>query len=152
MFNSLFLAITLVLSAPLPTPTQGLTEEQQKINYTLLTQGVLAKTAMIDGETYTVRGTQNILGLYNSNGHAIAIIQSTSIEITYALAASDGDPFEECEELGNRKIGVDSHIYTLKGFQLSESMVVTVYNAKGHIIFAMADPAAIIIPSAPMPL
>lgn len=140
---SLLMIPALVAAPSLPSPTPGLTEEGQRINYLVLAKGIVAKSAKVEGRLYTVRGLQNVLVLYNDKGHVIVICQCRGDEIMYVLSESKEDPFQGASE--SRTVTMDGHNYVVKIYHRM-SPVVAVYNEKGKIIFAVADPAGVMVP------
>jgi len=129
---------------PLPSPTPGLSEQGQIINYNALTDGVLLKTFEVDGATYKIRAIQNIIILYNSKDHVLVIAQSSEDRIHYASGAYDGDPYPQGGK--EAKVVMDGVLYTMKLIQDTDGLVVACYNSRGHIVFAMGNPKAVLLP------
>jgi hypothetical protein len=130
----------------LPTPTPGLDEEGQRINFTFLKEGVVVKEAVLYGKKYTVRGVANCLALYNDQGHVILMVSVNGDEIAFALAENPKDPFEGnfAEETTVFMDGVLYHLVLVVDAQ--GRRVAAVYDQKMRIIFAVGDPAMAIIP------
>jgi hypothetical protein len=139
---SLLVVPSLIAQAPqkppsLPTPTPGLSEQGQILNYDALTKGTVVKTAEVDGETYTVRNMETALFLYNSKGHILCIAVSASPDIVFACGAYDGDPLtEEGQKL---TFFMDGETYTAKVIKVESVFTVGIYNSKNHILFAMVN-------------
>lgn len=122
----------------MPTPTPGLGRFAQEINFAILKDGIVVKVVKVDGREYTVRGYSNFLALYNDIGHAIIIVRALEMEIHYAAGAAEGDPFPQKGQMG--QIYLDGITYTVKYVPNEDGMAIAVYNEKGHIVFAMANP------------
>jgi hypothetical protein len=148
---ALLIAPALVAQAPqappkLPTPTPGLSELGQRINYGLLTEGIILKEFDVDGKHFTLRNFKNIVGLYNDVGHMILCTRSLDPDPMMGAGAVAEDPFpQEGQEV---KIVMDDQVFVIKLIRDKVGVILAVYNSRKHILFAIGNPdlEAIFVP------
>ena len=124
----------------LPTPTPGLSEKMQEINFLALTKGTVAAKMAVADKTYKVRAIGKILVLYNHLDHAIIFCQWAGDSPVFVLKEAKQDPFPGTGR-ETLQVLMDEEIYTAKVINFEGGVVVVVYNGKGAAIFAMANPA-----------
>lgn len=127
------------LSALLPEPTPCLGELAQELNYLALTQGFVAKEAITWIGTFKVRSIGKVFVLYNPKEHVIMMAQWGGFEPLFGLAEADENPFPNTPvKIYTTKM--DGETYSVRIIPDKYGFVLAVYNSKGSIIFAMADP------------
>jgi hypothetical protein len=154
MLRGFILAATLTMltSAPLPSPTPGLTIQVQQLNYVALTQGETIKIAKIYGREYTLRRFQDLLFLYNDHGHLLAIGMN-HVKLAFGMEEAKEDPFKDGQLLKTHTFKMDEESYTAKYMvildpQTSEEVPVFVmYDALNNLpIFVLYNPQMAIVP------
>jgi hypothetical protein len=121
-----------------------------KINFAAITQGTILKRFSAGKHAYTVRGIRNIILLYNHLDHVIAICQVKG-EMNFACGETAEDPFPQGGP--SKTLTLDGFTYVAKAITMKDGgEVFAVYTGKGTILFAVANPEAVLLPEPPMPL
>jgi hypothetical protein len=136
---SLALALTIHASPhlpQLPSPTPGINEMANAVNFAALTQGDVIKVFNVGKQIYTVRQIGNYVLLYNQVDPVILIARVEGSEISIACGERQDDPFPKGE--ASKEFSIDGRTYTIRVIDGKSGTILAIYH-NGKVIFAIVD-------------
>jgi hypothetical protein len=117
------------------SPTPGLKPESQALSDRMMTEAAYVGSETVGKEKYTVRAAGQVIILYNSLDHVLAICSMPSVKFAFRLSYAPDGFLEGTEPLAD--FPMDGKLYSVKVFQEGSDISFALCDATGRPFFSV---------------